>query len=78
MKEQASTAFNQALRLYPESPEANFRFADHLKRSGQFGQVETVLTKYIKTNPSENHITRAKKYLEDLTNTKQANNRAIE
>ena len=70
MKTEAEAAFRQALRLCPSSPEANFRFADLLKKSGEYGEAGAVLTEYMKSDPSSEQTTRVTEYLKKLRKLK--------
>ncbi len=70
MNEQARSAFRQAIRLCPTSPEANFRLAGFLKGNGEHVQAEAVLTEYMKTSPTADQVTRISRCLEELRQQK--------
>jgi len=66
MNSEAESAFRQSLRLHPASPEGHFRLADHLKRNEQYVEAGTVLTEYMKANPSPDQMSRITEYLREL------------
>jgi len=70
--DEAVYAFEQAIKLYPLSPEANFRIADVLMRQNNFERAEKVLEDLIERDPGNN---RAKQYLKSIQRTARMNER---
>ena len=65
MVPQAETAFRQALRLCPVSPEANYRLAKMYEDHGRIGDAIKVLKAYLEICPSADRVN-AEKHLEQL------------
>ncbi len=62
---QAEAAFRQALRLYPASPEANYRLSKLYQEHGKAGEAVKVMEAYVKICP-EAERANAVKHLEQL------------
>jgi len=52
MQTEAIQAFNEALALYPLSPEANFRLAEVYMRSGQFDRARGLMQEFAEKDPA--------------------------
>ncbi len=57
LRAQAETAFMEARKLYPLSPEANFRLAEVYMRSGQFDKAKKIITEFGDMDPANSKIT---------------------
>ena len=56
MFNEARTAFSESVKLYPGSPEANFRLADLLLQNGKFDEALKVMEEYDKLDPRNERI----------------------
>lgn len=54
--DEAVYAFQQAIDLYPLSPEANFRMADVLLARGQFAEARQVIENFLRGDPRNDKI----------------------
>lgn len=66
---EAEAAFQQALRILPASPEANFRLADMYKAMGDADKAEKVIRDYVRDNPSSADRRQAEHYIAALRST---------
>lgn len=63
----AKYAFHQAVKLYPDSPEATFRLADLLAKQGNKDEAVELMEAFVARNPN---IKQGPKFLEQLKNQK--------
>jgi thioredoxin-like negative regulator of GroEL len=56
MQAEAIQAFNEALTLYPLSPEANFRLAEVYMRSGQFDKARKLMQTFGEMDPANDKV----------------------
>ena len=56
MFDEAEYAFRQAVALYPDSPEANFRLADLLLQRGRGAEAEAVIARLARADPGNMRI----------------------
>jgi len=56
MQKEAIQAFNEALALYPLSPEANFRLAEVYMRSGQFDKARELMETFAAKDPANEKV----------------------
>jgi len=72
---QAEYAFQQAIDLYPLSPEANFRLADVFMQQGKYKQAEDLIASFYKKDPGNDKV---QSYLDQIKNTGKADQRRQE
>jgi thioredoxin-like negative regulator of GroEL len=56
MQKEAIQAFNEALTLYPLSPEANFRLAEIYMRTGQFDKARELMESFGEMDPANDKV----------------------
>jgi Flp pilus assembly protein TadD len=56
LRKEAETAFLESRKLYPLSPEANFRLAEVYMRSSQFDKATSVITEFGKMDPANTKV----------------------
>lgn len=75
MLPEASHAFEQALTLYPESPEATFRYACLLMSTRRFDEARKLVARYVKV---DEYNTSASNYLAMIDNVMRDDARRVE
>ncbi len=63
---EAETAFEQAIDLYPLSPEANFRLADVLMRQRKFDKAQEVMEHFLREDPGNDRV---QQFITQIENT---------
>lgn len=74
MPGEAEAAFRQALRLYPLSPEANFRLAVLYEEQGELEKARDLMTTFLRANPPEGDK-QVRQFLEQLERRMQESER---
>ena len=75
MFDQAEYAFQQAIDLYPLSPEANFRLADVHMQQREFTDARILIEKFLKLDPAN---TKVRDFLNQIRETETADLRRVE
>jgi tetratricopeptide (TPR) repeat protein len=75
MFEEAEYAFEQAIRLYPLSPEANFRLADIEMQQFRFSKAREVIENFLKADPGNDRVA---EFLVQIRNIEALDNRRRE
>jgi tetratricopeptide (TPR) repeat protein len=68
---EAEHAFREALRLYPASPEANYRLAKMYEEQGKIGEARALIEKYAETLDTPDAKKQAANYLKTLENNRE-------
>ena len=75
MYPEAEYAFQQAIDLYPLSPEANFRLADVLMQQRKFTDARQLIEKFLKLDPKNAKVA---EFLNQIRETEKADARRVE
>ncbi|OQA23676.1 MAG: Tetratricopeptide repeat protein [Verrucomicrobia bacterium ADurb.Bin345] len=75
MFDEAEYAFQQAIDLYPLSPEANFRLADVHMQQREFTNARMLIEKFLKLDPAN---TKVAEFLGQIQETEKADLRRVE
>jgi len=75
MYPEAEHAFNQAIDLYPLSPEANFRLADLYMQQRKFSDARVLIEKFLEQDPGN---TKVADFLKQIKGTEEADARRAE
>jgi tetratricopeptide (TPR) repeat protein len=73
--EEAEYAFKQAVRMYPLSPEANFRLADVYMQERRFTDARKLIEAFLKEDPDNDKVV---DFLKQIRQTEQADQRRQE
>ena len=66
LRKEAETAFMEARKLYPLSPEANFRLAEVYMRAGQFDKATAIITEFGDMDPANTKVNDFKKQIKRI------------